>query len=98
MIALTFPRFGEPLLRASRSMSPVDSWIMPRVACSRAACVPLPAPGGPKRMMLIIAGAPLPARRSVPTCRLELRLLDQVTILVGDQVALDLADGVHGDV
>ena len=48
---------------ASRSMSPVDSWIMPRAACSRAACVPLPAPGGPRRMMFIIA-ALSPVRRS----------------------------------
>ena len=55
MIAFTFSPIGEPLARASRSMSPVDSWIMPRAAWSRAACVPLPAPGGPNRMMFSIA-------------------------------------------
>ena len=32
-------------------MSPVDSWTMPRSATSRWAWVPLPAPGGPRRMM-----------------------------------------------
>src|SRR5260221_14166086 len=98
MIALTFSPIGEPLARASRSMSPVDSWIMPRLAWSRAACVPLPAPGGPNRMIFSIAALSpcspnpklAPSRR-----RLELRLLDQVAILVRDQVALDLADGVH---
>ena len=37
---------------AARSMSPVDSWTMPRSrSTSRLAWVPLPAPGGPSRMM-----------------------------------------------
>ena len=42
--------------------------------------VPLPAPGGPSRISLIVRRVPL-----------ELRFLDQAFILVGEQVALDLA-------
>ena len=49
--ALASRPIGEPLATASRSMSPVDIWIIPRLACSRAAWVPLPAPGGPSRTM-----------------------------------------------
>src|SRR6185437_8749262 len=99
MIALTFSPMGEPLARASRSMSPVDSWIIPRSACSRAAWVPFPAPGGPNRMMFSIAALSprSPNTKLAPPRRgLELRLLDKIAILVSDQVALDLAYRVHG--
>src|SRR5438270_5611640 len=97
MIAFTLPPIGEPLARASRSMSPVDSWILPRFATSRAACVPFPASGGPNRMMFCIAAlSPVsPFGLAPPRRGLELRLFDQVAILVGDQVALNLADRVH---
>src|SRR3954469_14672042 len=91
---------GVPAATASRSMSPVESWTMPRSAWSRAACVPLPAPGGPRRMMLNTS-AFSPSRRlklPPPRRRLELRLLDEIAVLVRDQVALDLADRIHGHV
>src|SRR5215218_8219645 len=95
--ALAWRPTGVPALTAARSMSPVDSWTMPRLAIRRCACVPLPAPGGPRRMMSM-AYPPCRPRRSAPLGALQLRLLDEVAILVGDQVALDLADRVHGDV
>src|SRR5688572_9436439 len=92
--ALAFRPTGEPVFTAARSMSPVDSWIIPRSACSRCACVPLPAPGGPRRMMFSIAALPF-GRWSALAAGLQLRLLDQIAILVRDQVALDLRDSVH---
>src|SRR5689334_4888483 len=94
--ALALRPTGVPAATASRSMSPVDSWIIPRLACSRAACVPLPAPGGPRRMMFIMAAlSPAPLSSAPSRRRLELGLLDEVAVLVRDQVALNLADGVH---
>ena len=44
-----------PAATAARSMSPVESWTIPRCSTSRLAWVPLPAPGGPRRMMFIAA-------------------------------------------
>src|SRR5688500_14558892 len=88
---------GLPLATASRSMSPVDIWIIPRCACSRAAWVPLPAPGGPNRTMFMEERS-LMRSQSAPAAGLELRLLDEVAVLVGDQMALDLRHRVHGDV
>ena len=38
---------------AARSMSPVESWTMPRRSTRRLAWVPFPAAGGPNRMMFI---------------------------------------------
>src|SRR5437868_11234741 len=50
-------------------------------------------------MMLSILGAlPSPVRLAPPRRRLELRLLDEVAVLVRDQVALDLTDRIHGHV
>src|SRR5690606_20231132 len=76
---------------AARSMSPVDSWRMPCLSTSRPAWVPLPAPGGPNRIRFIA----IPRRRASAQPPLELRLLDQVAVLVRQQVRLDLADRVH---
>src|SRR5690606_9825986 len=41
---------------AARSMSPVERWRRSWAAARRFACVPLPAPGGPKRMGRIGGG------------------------------------------
>ena len=41
-----------------RSSRP-DSWVMPRPSTSILAWVPLPAPGGPRRMMFIAASPSL---------------------------------------
>src|SRR3569833_1720365 len=100
MIALTLSPVGVPARTASRNMSPVESWRIPCRSTSRCACVPLPAPGGPSRMMFI---GPCPflrppcsrgSARSLSQTALKLRLLYQVAVLVRQQVRLDLADGV----
>src|SRR5690606_16420329 len=91
MIALALSPTGVCAATAARSMSPVESWRMPCFSTSRAAWVPLPAPGGPSRIRFIV----LPCRRRTsaqPT--FEFRLLDQVAILMGQQMRLDLADRV----
>src|SRR5690606_23676773 len=41
---------GVWALTAARSMSPVEIWGMPNFSVMNAACVPLPAPGGPSRI------------------------------------------------
>src|SRR5260221_9526963 len=41
---------GVPALTAARSMSPVEICGMANFFASTAACVPLPAPGGPSRI------------------------------------------------
>ena len=61
MIALALRPISVPACTAARSMSPVDSWISPRLAAISLACVPLPAPGGPSRIRFIIAASPLSA-------------------------------------
>src|SRR3569623_1961533 len=83
-----------PAFFSARSMSPVDIWPIPRSATSRSAWVPLPAPGGPKRMMFTLPLLLRP-RRSAQTPALELRLLDQVAILVRQQMRLNLSHRVH---
>ena len=53
MTSATRLPISVPLVRAARSMSPVDNCTMPRSCSSMEAWVPLPAPGGPKRIMFI---------------------------------------------
>ena len=43
-----------PALTAARNMSPVEIWGMPNFWQRNAACVPLPAPGAPNRMSLMV--------------------------------------------
>src|SRR5437868_13010336 len=83
---------GVPAFFSARSMSPVDSCTIPRSSTRRLAWVPFPAPGGPSSMMFI---APPVSPSSPPEAALQLRLLDQVAILVRDQMALDLGHRVH---
>src|SRR4051794_37786454 len=75
---------------------------MPRLSTSRVAWVPLPAPGGPSRMIFIARILPLYLR--LPVCAplaqtaLQLRLLDQIPILMGKQMALDLGHGIDRNI
>src|SRR5215210_4994303 len=96
--ALASAPIGLPLATASRSMSPVDSWTIPRSAWRRVAWVPLPAPGGPSRTMFMGAESVIAGGPSAPLAGLELGLLDEVAVLVRDQMALDLRDRVHGHI
>src|ERR1700741_2857048 len=79
-------------------MSPVESWTMPRSVTSLAAWVPLPAPGGPSNMMFTRRRPAHGPRLSPPESPLELGLLDQVAILMREQMALYLCDGIDRDV
>ena len=45
---------GVPAFTAARSMSPVEICGMPNASVMKAACVPLPAPGGPSRISRMI--------------------------------------------
>src|ERR1044072_7002800 len=92
--ALAWSPTGVPALTAARSMSPVESWTMPRSASRRLAWVPFPAPGGPNRMIFnaLSRSCGAPSAHAA----LQLRLLDQVAILVRQQVRLDLRNRVHG--
>src|SRR5438309_4921696 len=93
--ALAWRPIRVPAETAARNMSPIETWTMPRSSASICACVPLPAPGGPSRMMFI-SELPLRARGALPPPRaLQFGLLDEVAILVGDEVALDLGHRIH---
>src|SRR5687768_10610876 len=94
MIALALRPIGLPVLIASRRMLPVESWTSPRSAVRRPAWVPFPAHGGPRRMMFTSERLPR-APTSSPAPALQFRLLDEVAILMGDEVALDLGHRVH---
>src|ERR1044072_3839023 len=92
--ALALRPVGVPSLTAVRSMSPVDNCVMPRSETRRCACVPLPAPGGPSKM-IFMAFPYAPGLFWLSQPALEPRLLDEIAILMRNQVALDLGHGVH---
>src|SRR3989344_9222346 len=105
--ALALSPIGVPALTAARSMSPVDSCFMPRSSTRRWAWVPLPAPGGPKRMIFmgnpspngpVVPGPDYPQTLRLAQASLQLRLLDQVGILMRQQMALDLGDRIDSAV
>ena len=61
MTAFAFSPTGVPAFTAARSMSPVETWGIPRSSTSFAAWVPLPAPGGPSstsRVAVIFRASP----------------------------------------
>src|SRR5260221_11456979 len=50
---------GVPAFTAARNMSPVEICGMPKCLVRNVACVPLPAPGGPRRIIRILLFLPL---------------------------------------
>mmetsp|Transcript_14053 Transcript_14053/g.46870 ORF Transcript_14053/g.46870 Transcript_14053/m.46870 type:complete len:235 (+) Transcript_14053:201-905(+) len=58
MIAAACLPTSVPAATAARSMSPVESCGAPNLATSFGACVPLPEPGGPKRMTMLRPPSP----------------------------------------
>ena len=58
MMSLACRPTGVWAATAARSISPVESWTMPYFWTSRCAWVPLPAPGGPKRINLMTIRPP----------------------------------------
>src|SRR5579871_3293890 len=109
MMSLACRPTGVPAATAARSISPVESWTMPYRSTSRCAWVPLPDPGGPRRISLIGVRPPavgernspvvwvLTAPRALAAAAPQFRLPDQPLILMGEQIALNLRHGVHGD-
>src|SRR4029077_14086200 len=92
-----------PAVTAARSISPVDSCRTPIRSTSRCAWVPFPAPGGPSRISLITLlppsskaeppRGPAPSSASTP----QLRSLDQPLVLMRQEIALNLRNGIHRD-
>src|SRR5690606_31843767 len=82
-----FPR-SDPLARSARIMSPVEICGTPSVSTRSLAWVPLPAPGGPKRITSISA-PPTPDPRSART--------GETLVVARDEVRLDLLDRVERD-
>src|SRR5882724_6613588 len=88
MISFDFFPSSVPAAIAALSMSPVDNCGSRQSPCRILAWVPLPAPGGPNRIRFI-------ARLFRPGA-FESRLLDKTLILLGDEMALNLRNSVHG--
>eukprot|EP00966_Prymnesium_polylepis_P324382 7380433-Prymnesium_polylepis.2 len=57
MTSFAFLPTSEPAATAARSMSPVESWGVLSLSTIFGACEPLPAPGGPKRIITIFDSA-----------------------------------------
>src|SRR5262245_12903667 len=83
-----------PAAMASRSMSPVEMLGMRSQAATRPACVPLPAPGGPRKITRVPAGSGdgLPA----PTDASPLARPAEALVVAHDELRLHLGHGVHG--
>src|SRR6478735_8239672 len=81
MISLATRPSSLPSRTASRSMSPVAMWGSPCSGATRAAWVPLPAPGGPMKI------------RSRGTCG----LLQEALVAAHRKLRLDLTHGVDGN-
>src|SRR5690349_5916091 len=93
---------GVPLRIAARSSSPVASVGTPSAAASSGACVPFPAPGLPKRRMIIEAGecgawSSEASGRRLPATDLEPPLLHEAVVLPQQQVLLHLRQRVQRD-
>src|SRR5271169_855700 len=79
---------------ASLNMSPVATRTIARSVARRAACVPFPAPGGPRKM---IRHTPEGARCSTPaTNPPSLARAAEAIVVPHDQLRLDLRYRVHG--
>src|SRR5919108_1047 len=74
-------------------MSPVAMWGTPHSRASSRACVPLPAPGGPRKATRTALRPP----REGTGSRAALRPLEEALVVAHEQVRLHLAHGVEGD-
>ncbi len=83
---------GVPAAFASRSMSPVEICGMPHFSQRTLACVPLPAAGGPRRIKRALVFLSVTATSNTGTSR-----SGQAFVVAGDEVGLNLADGVERD-
>src|SRR4030095_13073065 len=74
-------------------MSPVEIWGTLSHSARRAACVPFPAPGGPRKMMRAF-GAPAPWALAAATDPAP-SLSAEAVVVAHDELRLDLGHGVH---
>src|SRR5690348_6096684 len=79
---------SEPRARSARIMSPVETCGMPITWASRIACVPFPAPGGPNRMMSMLAAPPTNPGALGP---------GEALVVPRDQVRFDLLNEIERD-
>src|SRR5688572_14651576 len=91
---------GVPFRIAARSSSPVARVGTPSAAASSGACVPFPAPGLPKRRMIIGTGrsgarGSEPSGRRLPAADLESTLFHETVVLPQQQVLLHLGQRVE---
>src|SRR5688572_10316145 len=90
MMRLASSPSGVPALTASRSISPVAICGTPHSCARFLACVPLPAPGGPRKITRTASGPP---REGAGT---RLRPLEEALVVAHEQMRLHLPHGVQG--
>src|SRR3989338_1871786 len=95
MTSATLLPMAVPEVLASRSISPVESCTMARSSTRRLAWVPLPAPGGPRRMIFAMSASAPCGGFGPALFAAQLRLFDQAFILVRQKMRLDLVNRVH---
>src|SRR5262245_11911180 len=93
--AISRPR-AVPAAMASRSMSPVEMRGTLPHSARRAACVPFPAPGGPRKMTRSRSGAARVSRLAPATDPPALAGAAEAVVVAHDELGLDLGHGVHG--
>src|SRR5579862_8983903 len=77
-------------------MSPVERWGMPCSLAASLAWVPLPAPGGPRKITARFSPATTGPGRSGIAAAPQLALFDKAFVVAHDQLGVDLLHGVHG--
>src|SRR5438128_1179554 len=92
--AICRPR-GVPAAIASRSMSPVEIRGTLAHSARRAACVPLPAPGGPRKMTRSRGAGRISGLAST-TDPPALAGAAEAVVVPHDELGLDLGHRVHG--
>src|SRR6185295_4416571 len=90
MIALARSPISLPASTDSRRMSPVDTLGMPCTRAKRSACVPLPAPGGPRNIRF----KAMEKSRLAPSST-NAGLLHEAVVMSHNQLRLDLLHGIH---
>src|SRR5512137_1943211 len=102
MMASTCLPSSVPRALWSRNMSPVEMWGICRSRDSSFACVPLPAPGGPSRMRIIVVSR-IPGEEPSgaqagggATADARAAGSGEPLVVAGDEVPLDLLHGVEG--
>src|ERR1700694_6008103 len=94
MIGLAWSPRGVPRPTWSRNMSPVERCGTPNCSAICFACVPFPAPGGPKKITARPSPVAGPAR-GIATAP-QPPLFDKAFVVTHDQLRLNLLHRIHG--